>query len=109
MHVLGKLTLTLSITLTLTLTLPLTLTLTLTLNLTLDVYSIESSIDAPHEIDHFLDSVKIIQPKSCRDLLEVVDGLQTLVIQEGIKLIVLDSIAALARLVLGLVLGLGLV
>jgi RAD51-like protein 1 len=38
-----------------------------------------------------------MRPKTCKELLELIEGIQPLVIEEGIKLIVLDSIAALAR------------
>jgi RAD51-like protein 1 len=61
------------------------------------IYNADSSMDAPHQIDSLLDCVKIMRPKTCKELLELIEGIQPLIIEDGIKLIVLDSIAALAR------------
>lgn len=52
---------------------------------------------APYDYGYFMSCIAIKRPESCEQLLGDTEQLQALVIQEGTRLIVIDSIAALAR------------
>lgn len=53
--------------------------------------------DAPHRMDSLLRRISVRRPLSCKELKAEVDGLQDFVVEHSISLVVVDSIAALAR------------
>lgn len=52
---------------------------------------------APYDYSYFMSCIAVKRPESCKKLLECTETLQALVIQESTSLIIIDSIAALAR------------
>eukprot|EP01034_Spumella_vulgaris_P029022 gene29022-35996_t len=62
-----------------------------------ELYSSEYRVDAPHQVDKLLSCVKIIRPTTCKQLGEEIRQLQGVVIAQGVSLIIIDSVAALAR------------
>ncbi len=62
-----------------------------------EIYSAETQKDARQQLDSLLSSVDVRKPRSSQELLEQIENLQGAVIANGVTLIILDSIAALAR------------
>eukprot|EP01032_Pedospumella_encystans_P010568 gene10568-12343_t len=62
-----------------------------------ELYSSEFRTDAPHQIDSLLSRLKVKRPMTMKHLQEELTELQSTVISQNISLIVIDSIAALAR------------
>lgn len=60
-------------------------------------FDVNLSLDATANMDSLLSSIKVIRPMSCRDLMNEIENLENLVISDDISLIIIDSIAALAR------------
>jgi len=60
-------------------------------------YSSDYRIDAPHQLDKLLEAIDVKRPVTMNELKEELSKLQMAVLSRNVVLIVIDSIAALAR------------